>query len=731
MAKLRPASSDDVERRARRRERQRAGRRRSGGSPGGRRSSPGRSAPRTAAGRSCGGCRWPAPGARAPIGTATARDGPPRRRRPSSSTMNAFSSRATAAPPSASEWCSFTTKAACPPSSPSTTVRSHNGRSRGQLGGGDLGHDRRQLAVAARRAGTDRQCRWRARSKSGSSTQTGCPSRNGHGHHPPAQDGQPVEASRHQLDEALGGEGARYGPTGRAPRSSGCACARSASRSRGTARRVRSAPPRAPPVHRRPTGSCCPYICRAPGAALAASTHRPEAPRGIQPGRSLRSWWSTACPTDWRWWPVRAAPHLRRPRPAGQPAGPPPGRRRASAASDFVGLQLVNGLGVPRGDAGLLQAPGGAGQHQLPLRRRRAAPPLRGRRPGRPRPPPAVRADGGAGPRRHGRAPRRARGRRRQPPARARRGRADYEVELDGQPDASTRGRPARPTTSTASTPVARPASPRACCGATRTSSSRPWAAGTRSSWATSSSSPTSSPGGCSTPAWSRCPCRRSCTPARTGWRSRPSSAAAPWCCCPVAASTPRRPGELVADGAGQRGRGGGRRHGPPPARRARTGPRRLRHDVVDGPRVGRRHPVAVHQGARAPDCSPECWWPTPSARRRPASSGAPRRPMTPSAHLGCASTNVPMSSTTISARSSPALARWAAWPGAGESPLAIGATRPVLLPRSSRWMVGGGRCPATSPKSSPTALSRCWGGRHNASTVEGKRSTRRRWSLC
>ena len=57
-----------------------------------------------------------------------------------------------------------------------------------------------------------------------------------------------------------------------------------------------------------------------------------------------------------------------------------------------------------------------------------------------------------------------------------------------------------RPTTSTASTPAAPPGSPRASCGATRTSSSPPWAAATPSRSAMPSPLPRSWPGACCAP---------------------------------------------------------------------------------------------------------------------------------------------------------------------------------------------------------------------------------------
>ncbi len=92
---------------------------------------------------------------------------------------------------------------------------------------------------------------------------------------------------------------------------------------------------------------------------------------------------------------------------------------------------------------------------------------------------------GGRRARRPGRAARRPRGGRR---VATRRGLGEeYEDALAAGPTSGGVRRPRRPTTSTASTPAAPPGCPRACCGATTTSSSPPWAGATPSPRATTS----------------------------------------------------------------------------------------------------------------------------------------------------------------------------------------------------------------------------------------------------
>ena len=88
---------------------------------------------------------------------------------------------------------------------------------------------------------------------------------------------------------------------------------------------------------------------------------------------------------------------------------------------------------------------------------------------------------------------------------------------------------------------------------------------------------------------------------ARTGSRSRPSSAAAASCCCPMATSTPDDDVAPGGRGAGERAGRGRRRHGPAAARRLRSEPGGPRHVVADGPRFGWGDPVAVDQAALGP----------------------------------------------------------------------------------------------------------------------------------
>ena len=98
---------------------------------------------------------------------------------------------------------------------------------------------------------------------------------------------------------------------------------------------------------------------------------------------------------------------------------------------------------------------------------------------------------------------------------------------------------------------------------------------------------------------WSR---RRSCTPARSGPRSRCSSAAA------RSSFTPGRPLRRARDphadrrGEGQHARDRRRRHGPTAAStRWRRRARHLRHVVADRHRFGRRDPVVVDEGGDRP----------------------------------------------------------------------------------------------------------------------------------
>ena len=264
---------------------------------------------------------------------------------------------------------------------------------------------------------------------------------------------------------------------------------------------------------------------------------------------------------------------------------------------------------VPRGDAGRVQAAGGPDQRQLPLRRGRAALPLRRRRPRR-----ADRAPRSSRPRslrsrRCAVAATAARRRGRQRRRSRCRGAVDYEDALAAAPPPERRtSRTGRPTTSTSSTRAAPRACPRASCGATRTSSSPPWAAATRSSRgnyvtvarrARRSACPRSADA-------SRWPRRRSCTPARTGWPSTSCSPAAHGRDARrAAASTRRRSGELVAARAGQHPRDRRRRDGAAAASTSSRPTRRVRHRRAAGDRLGWRDPLAVDQGRSCSSCCP------------------------------------------------------------------------------------------------------------------------------
>ena len=169
----------------------------------------------------------------------------------------------------------------------------------------------------------------------------------------------------------------------------------------------------------------------------------------------------------------RAAPHLRRARDrANRLAHHLAGRRRRPG--DHVGLYLRERRRVPRGHAGRVQAAGRPDQREPPLRRRRAALPARRQRrrsSRRLRRRPSSRPTVDAG---------RRRGARR---VRARAG--EVGRRLRGRAGRARRPsrsaiRAAAATTTTSSTRAARPACPRAWCGARRTPSSRASAAATR-----------------------------------------------------------------------------------------------------------------------------------------------------------------------------------------------------------------------------------------------------------
>ena len=91
-----------------------------------------------------------------------------------------------------------------------------------------------------------------------------------------------------------------------------------------------------------------------------------------------------------------------RARRAGQPARPPPGRRRASSPATTSASTRANSVEWIEALLAVFKIRAVPDQHQLPLRRGRAALPLRQRRPRRPRLPRGVRPPGRRG---HRRAP--------------------------------------------------------------------------------------------------------------------------------------------------------------------------------------------------------------------------------------------------------------------------------------------------------------------------------------
>ena len=160
----------------------------------------------------------------------------------------------------------------------------------------------------------------------------------------------------------------------------------------------------------------------------------------------------------------------RRPRRSARRTSRTRGPRVARRSSRHLLLQRQR---VPRGDDRRVQGAPRSGERQLPLRRRGAALPPR-QQPGQgDRVPLAVRADAGRGAARsaaaHGVAPGGRRLRQR-PAAR----RAVVRRRARGRITRSSGvRRSGRPTTSTSSTPAARPACRRACCGVSTTSSCR------------------------------------------------------------------------------------------------------------------------------------------------------------------------------------------------------------------------------------------------------------------
>ena len=110
---------------------------------------------------------------------------------------------------------------------------------------------------------------------------------------------------------------------------------------------------------------------------------------------------------------------------------------------------------------------------------------------------------------------------------------------------ATRRRRSRRPRTiSTSSTPAARPACRRACCGASATSSSPPWAASCPAAWARCRALPRWSSARRTAASSAACRRRRSCTARRSGSRSSSCIRAARSCCRTTPArSTPTTSG--------------------------------------------------------------------------------------------------------------------------------------------------------------------------------------------
>ena len=237
-----------------------------------------------------------------------------------------------------------------------------------------------------------------------------------------------------------------------------------------------------------------------------------------------------------------SAPQLRRARCSGQPPGPPDARQwdRSGRLRRHPAVQRVR---VPRDDAGLLQDQGGSGQRQLPLHRQPSC---------------AISTPtpGWWGWSTIGGSPRRS-DRRSTPWANdVSCSRSTTAPPTPRRPGPTT----TRPTLATADA-VARVRSPlgrrpvlrvhgwhhrHAEGGAVAPRGHLLRGHGRRGSappGRRDRASPSSSPGASFARASWPCRCRRSCTPAPTGWRSRPSSAVAPWSCCPGGGSTPTPPG--------------------------------------------------------------------------------------------------------------------------------------------------------------------------------------------
>ena len=117
----------------------------------------------------------------------------------------------------------------------------------GQRPARHVGHHGGERAVILRAAATRRRVTCCRRSKSGSSTHTGCPRPQGHRHRPSPERGEPVESTAEQLDDLVVGDTHRGPPTCRTPPPSRCACGSSGSPSRGTWRRARPSAPTVSP----------------------------------------------------------------------------------------------------------------------------------------------------------------------------------------------------------------------------------------------------------------------------------------------------------------------------------------------------------------------------------------------------------------------------------------------------------------------------------------------------
>ena len=267
-----------------------------------------------------------------------------------------------------------------------------------------------------------------------------------------------------------------------------------------------------------------------------AGGHRPGRGQGVAAvnGWNYATTWETHRPRGTR----PRGGRLRRPAPDVRRARPPrrAARARARGARHRCrrrGRHLADQPArVPRGVLRRAEAGRGAGEPQLPVRRRGAgatcSPTARPR---------AVvfHADATDTIDRGGR-------RRRWPAAGVAAGgrRRLRDAARRGTRRPGTRGRGRRPaTTGCSSTPVARPAGRRASSGGSRTTTCR---AGRRPARAPSRPIPRPRCGPASAPR-PCCPRHRSCTPPRSAWRPPRSTAAAPSCSATTSGSTPPRCG--------------------------------------------------------------------------------------------------------------------------------------------------------------------------------------------